>query len=552
MALIYFYDATDIDRVQLSQGLAETDHHWEYNDDPIAIDNLDPATEVVSVFVTSKITSDIIDKLPKLRLIACRSTGFNNVDMQAAERRGITVVNVPTYGEETVAEYTFTLLLALTRKLPQAIESFHDNTRAESLTGWDLSGKTIGVIGTGHIGRSVIRIARGFGMRVLAYDPYPDQDAADLHEYSYVSLQDLLQQSDVVTLHAPYTTENHHLLDANNLAHMKPDAVLINTARGELVDTKALIERLSKELLAGAGLDVIEGEQLLHLDEEIALLRSDTVQPDMLQYSVELLALQKLPNVIITPHNAFNTTGAISRINATTADNIIRYWYSDTPNVVKPVPKPIGKLTIIRHTESEWNATGQWSGITDVHLSERGFYDAGVMGRRIKDSNIHFDKAYCSEQIRTLETMSGVLDASDQFEIPYERSSAINERDYGKYTGKNKWEMRELIGEEEFQKLRRGWDVPVPDGETLRMVYERVVPFYKDTILPDLVAGNNILLVSHGNSIRALIKYIEGLSDTEIEDVEMITGTILQYTVDDQGKMKSKTQDTIEVARTNT
>lgn len=552
MALIYFYDATIIDRVQLSQGLAETDHHWEYNDDPIAIDNLDPATEVVSVFVTSKITSDIIDKLPKLRLIACRSTGFNNVDMQAAEQRGITVVNVPTYGEETVAEYTFTLLLALTRKLPQAIESFHDNTRAESLTGWDLSGKTIGVIGTGHIGRSVIRIARGFGMRVLAYDPYPDQEVADLHEYSYVSLQDLLQQSDVVTLHAPYTAENHHLLDANNLAHMKPDAVLINTARGELVDTKALIERLSKELLAGAGLDVIEGEQLLHLDEEIALLRSDTVQPDMLQYSVELLALQKLPGVIITPHNAFNTTGAISRINATTADNIIRYWYNDTPNVVKPVPKPIGKLTIIRHTESEWNATGQWSGITDVHLSERGFHDAGVMGKRIKDSNIHFDKAYCSEQIRTLETMSGVLDASDQFEIPYERSSAINERDYGKYTGKNKWEMRELIGEEEFQKLRRGWDMPVPDGETLRMVYERVVPFYKDTILPDLVAGNNILLVSHGNSIRALIKYIEGLSDTEIEDVEMITGTILQYTVDDQGKMKSKTQDTIEVARTNT
>lgn len=552
MALIYFYDATGIDRVQLSQGLAETDHHWEYNDDPIAIDNLDPATEVVSVFVTSKITSEIIDKLPKLRLIACRSTGFNNVDMQAAEQRGITVVNVPTYGEETVAEYTFTLLLALTRKLPQAIESFDNNTRADTLTGWDVSGKTIGVIGTGHIGRSVIRIARGFGMRVVAYDPYPDHEAADLHEYSYVSLQDLLQQSDVVTLHAPYTTENHHLLDATNLVHMKPDAVLVNTARGELVDTKALIERLSQGLLAGAGLDVIEGEQLLHLDEEIALLRSDTVQPDMLQYSVELLALQKLPNVIITPHNAFNTTGAISRINATTADNIIRYWYNDTPNAVKPAPKPIGKLTIIRHTESEWNATGQWSGITDVHLSERGFHDAGVMGKRIKDSNIHFDKAYCSEQIRTLETMSGVLDASDQFEIPYERSAAINERDYGTYTGKNKWEMRELIGEDQFQKLRRGWDEPVPDGETLRMVYERVAPFYTDTILPDLLAGKNVLLVSHGNSIRALIKYIEGLSDTEIEDVEMITGTILQYTVDNRGKMKSKKQDTIEVARKNT
>jgi len=551
MALIYFYDATDIDSLQLSQALADTDHRWEYEADAISVDNIDPAAEVISVFVSSKVTAEIIEKLPNLKLIACRSTGFNNIDMQAAESHGVTVVNVPTYGEQTVAEYTFTLLLALARKLPQALDSFDNEVSADMLTGWDLSGKTMGVIGTGHIGRSAIQIARGFGMEVVAFDPYPNNEAANTLGFSYLALDDLLARSDVVTLHAPYTPENHHLLNDEKLALMKPEAVLINTARGELVDTKALIDKLSSKQLAGAALDVIEGEQLLRLEEEVTLLRSESVHNDAMQYSVELLALHKMPNVIVTPHNAFNTTGAISRINNTTCENIIRFWYNDIPNLVKVAPKPTGTLTIARHTESEWNATGQWSGVTDVHLSEKGFYDAGVLGQKVKDENIVFDKAYCSEQIRTLETMSGILDASGQFEIPYERSSAINERDYGTYTGKNKWEMREMIGEEQFQKIRRGWNEPIPDGETLKMVYERAVPFYKETILPELLAGKNILLVSHGNSIRALIKYIESVSDEDIGDIEMITGTLLQYTVDDEGKMKTKSEYAVESAQIN-
>jgi 2,3-bisphosphoglycerate-dependent phosphoglycerate mutase len=193
------------------------------------------------------------------------------------------------------------------------------------------------------------------------------------------------------------------------------------------------------------------------------------------------------------------------------------------------------------------NASGQWTGITDVHLSDKGFKDAGSLGRIVADNNLVFDKAYCSEQIRTLETLEGILDASGQFAVPFERAGAINERDYGEYTGKNKWEVKELIGEEQFQKIRRGWNEPIPGGETLKTVYERVVPFYMNEVLPQLLDGKNILLVSHGNGIRSLIKYIENIPDSDIENLEMIFNTILVYGVDEQGRMLDKqTFSTVE------
>ncbi len=551
MALIYFYDATEIDKAQLSQGLADTDHHWEYVEDGISLDNLNPEAEVISVFVSSQVTAEMIEKLPKLRLIACRSTGFNNIDLSAAAAHDVSVVTVPTYGEQTVAEYAFTLLLALVRQLPRAIDSFDEETTASQLTGWDLGGSTMGIIGTGHIGRCAIQIAKGFGMRVLAYDPFPNEQAAKELGFAYVDLESLLEQSDAVSLHAPYTPTTHHLINADRLALMKRSAVLVNTARGELVDTEALTQALSQKQIAGAALDVIEGEQLIHLDDEMALLRSGNLQPELLEHSVEIMALHKMPNVILTPHNAFNTTGAIGRINATTTENIIGFWYGKTPNAVKAAPKPIGKLTIARHTESEWNATGQWTGITDVHLSEKGFHEAGLLGLAAKKQKLLFDRAYCSQQVRTLETLSGILDASDQFDVPFERTAALNERDYGEYTGKNKWEMRDLLGEEQFQKVRRGWDEPIPGGETMKMVYERAVPFYLDVVLPRLLAGDNVLLVSHGNGIRALMKYIESISDEGISELEMVFGTLVVYEIDEQGKQLKKDAYAIDSPRPN-
>jgi D-lactate dehydrogenase len=554
MALIYFYDATEIDRQQLTEGLRATDHRWEYVEERIDIDNLNPDTEVISVFVTSTITREIMDRLPKLRLIALRSTGYNNVDLTAANERDIVVTNVPSYGEQTVAEYTFTLLLALSRKLSQTIRS-HDRPTItlDELRGFDLAGKTIGIIGTGRIGRKVARIAHGFAMNILAYDPYPDEEAAREFHMQYVSLEELLETSDIVSLHVPYTKATRHIINKEGLQKMKSSAILINTARGELIDTEALTIALTSQQLAGAGLDVLEGESLWHLDDNIALLKDSAASPSDTQHGLEQLALSRLPNVLMTPHNAFNTIEAIGRINTTTCDNIIKFWYDDIPNRIstQPTTQNYGKLILVRHAESEWNATGRWTGVRDRHLSERGFRQGARFGRLLKELDITIDQAYCSQQIRALETLEVMLDSSGQFDVPYDRSKSLNERDYGDYTGMNKWQVKEQLGEEVFNKLRRSWDFPIPNGETLKMVYERVVPFYTENILPNLKKGNNILLVAHGNSLRALMKYIEKLSDTEVGELNMLLGEIVTYEIDDKGIMISKRVDQIELEKTN-
>jgi len=540
MALIYFYDASELDVRQLSDGLVGTDHHWEYVADTISEDNLNPDTEVISVFVTSTVSREVIDRLPKLRLIACRSTGFNNIDLEAAAARGIAVVNVPTYGESTVAEYAFTLLLALTRKLPDSLGFLNRDVPVSSLMGTDLHEKTLGIIGTGHIGQHVIKIAKGFEMRVVAFDPFPNDEVAKKLGFEYVPLEELLKIADVVTLHAPLTPDNKHLLNTDRLALMKPTAVVVNTARGELIDTEALANALENKQIAGAALDVLEGEQLFNVHEEVALLRSHTLPSSTGEQSVALMALNKMPNVILTPHNAFNTEEAIGRINSVTCENIIRFWYSDVPNAVKPPLPRVGKLLLVRHAESEYNATGRWSGRRNVHLSQKGFHETALFGQLLKEFDIKVDQAYCSEQLRTMETLEGMLNACQQFDVPVQVSGAIDERDYGKYTGKNKWDMQTLIGEEEFNKMRRGWDYPIPDGETLKMVYERALPFYQNEIVPQLLAGKNVLIVAHGNSLRALIKYIESIDDTAIEQLEMPFGEIAAYEVDQDGLQVSK------------
>lgn len=547
MAFIQFFDASETDKQHLSQALSPTDHRWEFIEQPISLEALNPDAEVISIFVSSSVTKAMIDALPRLRLIACRSTGFNNVDLAAADARGIVVVNVPSYGDQTVAEYTFTLLFALSRKLLPTVESVHDgHVDLAQLTGFDLAGKTLGIVGAGRIGQSVARIAKGIGMQLLAYDPFPKESLTKELGLVYRPLDEVLAQADVVTLHTPYTKENHHLLNQTTIAGMKPGAVLINTARGELVDTKALIEALKSGHLAGAAVDVIEGEKMVDIEEEILLLRQKTIAEEDLENSVELAVLSRMPNAIVTPHNAFNTLEAIQRINNTTTQNIIQFWYGETPNRVAVPPKTMGKLIVARHGESEWNALGKWTGTTDVHLSEKGFHDAALMGLALKD--IHFDYAYVSQQIRTLETMQGIVDAAQQFDVPFERADAINERDYGDYTGKNKWEVKEAVGEDTFNHIRRDWDYPVPNGETLKVVYERTVPFYTDTMVPRLRDGQNVLVVAHGNSIRSLMKYIEDIADKDIAGVEMLMNSVIIYEVDEKGRKVSKTVRTIDSA----
>ncbi len=198
----------------------------------------------------------------------------------------------------------------------------------------------------------------------------------------------------------------------------------------------------------------------------------------------------------------------------------------------------MAKLIIARHGESLWNKLGQWTGSRDINLTEDGFKKSEEMGVLIKDINI--DQAFASMQVRSIETLTCMLNACNLFSVPTVHSSALNERDYGDYTGKNKWDVEKLIGEKAFQDIRRGWDCPVSNGETLKMVYERAVPFYKENIVPLVNEGKNVLIVSHGNTIRALMKYIENIPEEKMTEVEMLFGQILIYDIDHEGHMISK------------
>jgi D-lactate dehydrogenase len=540
MAVISFYDTSKLDSQQLSNALESTDHQWEFITDKISTANINPEAEIISVFVSSTVTREMLEQMPKLTLICCRSTGYNNVDLKAAAERNITVTNVPTYGEETVAEYVFTLLLALTRNLPEVLETEFEEFHPRELRGIDLAGRTLGVIGTGHIGQKTLKIANGFSLRTLAYDLFPNEEAAQELGFTYVGLDELLRESDFVSLHLPYNTETHHLLNTERLQAMKRGAILINTARGALVDTGALIKVLKDGHLAGAGLDVIEGELLLNLEEEMALLARGETNADTLRHSVEISALKKMPNVIVSPHNAYNTVGAIGRINGTTVQNIIDFYNHHVPNQVTAKPVATGKLVLLRHTESVWNACGVWSGVTDIPLSEKGRYDCTPVGHAIKDIGFPIDVAFHTEQVRTRKTLEGILDTLGEHQTEVLLESGFNERNYGEYTGMDKWKVKETLGEERFNEIRRGWDVPFPNGETLKQVYERVVPAYQERVLPLLREGKNVMVVAHGNSLRALMKHLESISDEDIPQVEMLMNEMVIYDIQpENGLMES-------------
>ncbi len=285
----------------------------------------DETADVISIFVSNKIGPAELDRFPALKMITTRSTGFDHIDLTAATSRGIKVCNVPSYGENTVAEFAFALLLTLSRKIYDAYQRIEERSdfSTTGLRGFDLAGKTIGVIGTGKIGRHAITIAQGFGMKVIAYDKFPDQSLAQQSGFTYLSLPELLAQSDVITLHAPYTPETHHLINGETVKKIKAGAYLINTSRGGLVETAALITALKEGILAGAGLDVLEEEG--YLINEDSLLTAEHPALESLRVTLENHYLMEHPKVIITPHNAFNTQEAIQRIVDTTIDNIKGY-----------------------------------------------------------------------------------------------------------------------------------------------------------------------------------------------------------------------------------
>lgn len=332
---IAFFETSKQEQAYLSS-LLGTAHEVRFFEDRLAPEHLPELTDVeaLSVFINSPISAQTLDALPNLRLITTRSTGFDHIDFAYAKNKGVAVANVPAYGARTVAEFAFGLMLTLSRKIFHAYHQLREGNdfSSEQLEGFDLFGKTLGVIGTGRIGKNVIAIAQGFGMQVLAHDAHPDQAFSEQHGFSYTDLPSLLAQSDIVTLHAPHTKETHHLINQTNITLMKRGSLLINTARGELVETGALIEALRSGHIAGAGLDVLEEER--SLKEELEMFGQHREIKANMRTVIQDHILIDLPQVVVTPHIAFFTREAKQEILRVTVENILNFAAGKPQNIV--------------------------------------------------------------------------------------------------------------------------------------------------------------------------------------------------------------------------
>jgi D-lactate dehydrogenase len=295
--------------------------------------------DILSTFICSRIDKEIIDSLPNLKFITTRSTGFDHIDINYSKEKGILVSNVPEYGTKTVAEWTIALMLNLMRKVYYAIDQIKEieSFDLENLRGEELFGKTLGVIGTGKIGKEVIKLAKAFGMNILAYDVYQDENFAKEYQIKYVSLEELLQNSDVITIHTNLNPSTYHLINSENIKLIKRGAYLINTARGGIIETSALVYALKEGILKGAALDVLEEETEIKEELELLVKYPKEIKTENLEELKTIWAnhiLMKMPNVLITPHNAFNSREAIERILKTTIENIKSFLNGQVINVV--------------------------------------------------------------------------------------------------------------------------------------------------------------------------------------------------------------------------
>ena len=272
--------------------------------------------EIISIFVESETGAEIINNFPNLKLITTRSTGFDHIDLSAARAKNINMAYVPGYGDNTVAEFAFGLLLTVSRKIYQAYDRVREtgSFSLEGLRGFDLKGKTIGIIGTGRIGKHMVKIASGFDMKIIAFDIQPDEQLARELGFQYLPFDEVLAQADIISIHVPYVPPSddpkklstHHLINSQNIGKIKKGAVLINTARGSIVETEAIVKAVNEGILAGAGLDVLEEEGAIR-DEKSLVLYGHPEEHNLKVILANHLLID-MPNVIITPHNAFNTT----------------------------------------------------------------------------------------------------------------------------------------------------------------------------------------------------------------------------------------------------
>ncbi|MBE2284829.1 MAG: 2-hydroxyacid dehydrogenase [Prosthecobacter sp.] len=321
MTTLAFYDTKPYDRDYMLAAAGAEQITWRFHEFRLTAETAATAAgcEAVCVFVNDKLDRDCLQQLAKsgVRHVALRCAGFNQVDLAAARELGISVTRVPAYSPHAVAEHSVALLLTLNRKIHRAHNRVREfNFSLAGLVGFDLHGKTAGIIGTGKIGRCTAQIFRGFGCEVLAYDPFPQNDWAQGHAVRYTTFDEVLEKADILSLHLPLTPETHHLLNAGTLARMKPGAYLLNTSRGKLVDTTALIGCLKTGQLGGVALDVYEEEEGIFFEDhsEHGLLEDD-----------ELSRLLTFPNVLITSHQAFLTKEALDEIARVTVTNLLHH-----------------------------------------------------------------------------------------------------------------------------------------------------------------------------------------------------------------------------------
>ncbi|HZJ16524.1 MAG TPA: 2-hydroxyacid dehydrogenase [Chthoniobacteraceae bacterium] len=311
------FDTKPYDREPLQRASAELGIEWRFMECRLSAETAAAAhgARAVCTFVNDRVDRPCLEALANLGVkhIALRCAGFNSVDLNAAKELGFSVTRVPAYSPYAVAEHAVALLLALNRKIPRANNRVHDlNFSLNGLVGFDLHGKTAGIIGTGKIGRITAQILRGFGMRVLAFDPYPSPEWAKQYGIEYTEPKTLARECEVISLHTPLTPETHHIINAKTLELVKPGTILINVSRGALIDTKALIEALKSGRVGGVALDVYEEEEGVFFED----LSGQILHDD------ELARLLTFPNVLITAHQAFLTQEALAEIARVTATNL--------------------------------------------------------------------------------------------------------------------------------------------------------------------------------------------------------------------------------------
>ena len=312
MIQVAFYDTKEYDKAAFEPYGAQKDIRFRFLETKLNADTvaLAEGCDAVCVFVNDQVDATVIDRLHHygVRLIALRSAGYNNVDVRAAYGK-LHVVHVPAYSPYAVAEHAMALLLTSVRRIHKAYNRTREfNFSLNGLTGFDFHGKTVGVIGTGKIGRIFIDICRGFGMRVLAYDKYPSQDGG----IEYAPLERLFEESDILSLHCPLTEETTHLIDADAIQKMKKGVVIVNTSRGGLIDAEALLEGIKARKIGAACLDVYEEEADIFFEDRSGHILNDDL----------LSRLISMPNVILTSHQAFLTREALGNIAETTVNNI--------------------------------------------------------------------------------------------------------------------------------------------------------------------------------------------------------------------------------------